>query len=163
MSDEFRTALGRTEDRLSERQDKLFERVEESVGRIFAKIDLRMDASDKTAETERQEIKTALGELRDGVAMQRKRIDALEQMNERGMSASAEGAARGAGQAAGIVAAATARVAAAEIGKGFFATTLGKIVALCVAFTAVVTAVSATPGAVRGLERFWHFVAEAKK
>jgi hypothetical protein len=163
MSEEFRAALGRTEDRLSDRQDKLIDRVEEGVAKIVAKIDLRMDASDHATSTEIGEVKIALGELRDGQSAQRRRLDALEAKSEGNMRASAEGAAKGAGEAAGAVATAAAAVVHSHQPLPFLKTAAGRIVAVCAVFSAIVAALSQLPNVVKYAGVFFTFLAGLAK
>lgn len=164
MSDEFRTALGRAEERINERQDRLIDRVEEGISKIFAKVDQRMDSSDTTARIEREEIKRAIGDLRDGAAIQGRLIDSqgrqiaeLERMTSTGMKSSAEGAAKGAGEAAGAVATAAAAVLA-ERNRPFMKTRIGKVVVFCSAFSAVVLAIGQIPNVLRVVSVVWTFI-----
>lgn len=149
MSDEFRTALGRTEERWSAQLDRLFERFEKSVDRLEAKFDQRMDASDKEVQAEFGETRVALGELRDGLAMQRQRIDGLEHASETQMGAAAQGAARGAGEAAGAVATAAAAVVASNTRKPFIETSWGKAVVVGTGISAVTGALGLVPAIVK--------------
>ena len=61
-----------------------------------------MDASDRATAAEIDEVKIAIGELRDGAALQRRELDALKARGETNMRASAEWAAKGAGDAAAV-------------------------------------------------------------
>ncbi len=142
MSEEFRTALGRTEDRIFERLEGRFERLE-------AKFDLRMDASDRTIHSEISEARRDLGELRDLVTKQGRRIDGMEAHRDENTRASTEGAARGAGEAAGAVAVRAAAVLAADRGPPFLKTTTGKIVAGCAGFSALVAALGSIPNVIK--------------
>ena len=159
MSNEaFRAALDKRDERLATQLDQILERVDKRFDRMEARFDLRQDEADREVQREFGETRRDLGELRDLIGAQSRRVDAIEDLSKAQVSASAEGAARGAGEAAGIVAAATAKVTAAELSKGFFATSLGRIVAICVGFTAVVTGIGAVPKAAHGLSVLWAFL-----
>lgn len=163
MSNEsFRTALDRRDERLAVQFDQILERVDKRFDRMEARFDLRQDETDKEFHREAGEIRRDLGELRDLTGKLGSRISDIEKASEAQVAGAAEGAARGAGEAAGVVAAATARVTAAEIGRRFFATTLGKVVAACVGFTAIITGVSAVPKAARGMSILWDFLMVVK-
>lgn len=161
-TEDFRVALDRRDERMAAQLDRIVERMENRFDRMEAKFDLRQDEADKDVQREFGETRRDLGELRDLIHNQGRRIDDMEEHRDSQMSASAEGAARGAGQAAGLVAAATAKITAAEIGKGFWATWTGKITMGCAAFTSIVVAISSVPGVVRGWNAFWAFVAASK-
>lgn len=156
MSEEFRVALGRTEDRIFERLEGRFERLE-------AKFDLRLDASDRETQRELGEARRDLGELRDLVNEQSKRIDQMELHRDDNTRASAEGAARGAGEAAGAVAGRVAAAVAAHRSKPFLQTWVGKVVVICSAFTAFITALGVIPNVLRGIGVFWAFVSGMAK
>jgi hypothetical protein len=130
-NEDFRAALDRREERWSAQLDRLFERVEGRLDKMEAKFDLRMDGSDKDVQREFGETRRDLGEMRDLIDKQGRRIDNMEEHRDAQVSASAEGAARGAGEAASRAAANTAKVTAAEVSKGFWRTGVGKIVAFC--------------------------------
>lgn len=164
-SDEFRAALGRAEERINERQDRLIDRVEESFDRIFAKIDMRLDAADKTSEIERAAVKQAIGELRDGAAIQGrliqdqgKQIAELEQMTANGMRSSAEGAARGAGEAAGAVAVRAAAIVAADRPRPFLQTFWGKAVVVGTGVSALAGAIGLIPNIIKYGDLLLHFI-----
>lgn len=147
--DQFRTALGRTEERWSAQLDRLFDRFEKSVDRLEAKFDLRMDATERGVQSEFDEAKIAAGELRDGIAQLRSRVGALEENRAANMRASAEGAARGAGEAAGAVATRAAAVVAAGAAKPFLQTFWGKAVVVGTGVSALAGAVGLIPAIVK--------------
>lgn len=164
MSNEaIRAAMDRRDERLDEKFDNLVDRMEKRFDRIEAKVDLRLDAQDNEVQTLFAANRIDMGELRDLIGAQTRRVDAIEGLSKAQLSASAEGAARGAGEAAGVVAAGVARVTATELSRGFFATTLGKVVAICVGFTAVVTALGVIPKVAHGLSIFWAFLMSNNK
>lgn len=162
-NDSFRAALDRRDERFEGKLDGLVDRLEKRFDRIEAKVDLRLDAQDNEVQTLFAANRIDLGELRDLIGAQGRRVDAIEEMSKVQVSASAEGAARGAGEAAGVVAARVARVTAAEIGKGLFSNTLGKVVAGCVGFTAIVAAISVLPQAAHGISLIWAFLMSNNK
>lgn len=162
MTDEFRGALGRAEERLATKQEELFDRLEKSLGRLEARVEHRLDTMDKDTQREFAEARRDIGELRDLVNKQGDRIDEMETGRTERLMATAEGAARGAGAAAGAVAAQTAQATAQAVAKGFWATWLGKMVAAAVGFTALVTGASAMPAVARTIERVWHFITNSK-
>jgi hypothetical protein len=149
MSDAFRTALGRAEERLTAQQDRLFERFERGLDRLEAKFDQRIDASDKEVQAEFRETRLALGELRDGIALQRSRIDEMDTHRDDNMRASAEGAARGAGEAAGAVATRAAAVVASGRDPPFSKTPLGKLALVCGGIMTVLAVFGAVPGIIK--------------
>lgn len=158
MSDAFRTALGRSEERLTAQQDRLFERIEARFERLEAKFELRMDASDRDTQRELGEARRDVGELRDLVTKQGGRIDDMEAHRGENMRASAEGAARGAGEAAGAVATRAAAVVAADRAKPFIDTWIGKAVIAGGAFTTLITALGVVPNVLRGIGAIWTFL-----
>lgn len=169
MSDEFRTALGRTEERWSAQLDRLFERFEKSVDRLEAKFDLRMDATDRSVQSEFTEAKLAAGELRDGIALLKDRVSDLEENRDHNMRASAEGAAKGAGEAAGAVAATSAALisdqviaavalAASNHRKPFMETVWGKAVIVGTGVSALAGAIGLVPNIIKYGGLLLHFI-----
>lgn len=157
-NESFRAALDRRDDRFDEKLDRLMDRLGDRFDRMEAKFDLRQDAADHEVQSLFAANRIDLGEMRDLIGAQGRRVDALQGLSKAQVSASAEGAARGAVEAAGIVAAGTAKITAAEIGRNIFATALGKAVAICVGFTAMVAAIGAVPKAAHGLSILWAFL-----
>lgn len=167
--DPTHTAINRLSQRLTEdkdqqneRIDKLFNRLGERFDRLEAKVDLKLDRLSADTHREIDEARRDVGELRDLVTKHGDRLDDMEAHRDANMRASAEGAAKGAGEAAGVVAAQAAKVTAAAVAKGFWATWLGKLVAGAVAFTALVTGATAVPAALRWIEKLWAFLAGGK-
>ncbi len=169
MSDQFRTALGRTEERWSAQLDRLFDRFEKSVDRLEAKFDLRMDATERSVQSEFTEAKLAAGELRDGIAQLKDRVGDLESHRDDAMRASAQGAAKGAGEAAGAVATAAAAIvseqvtaAAAKVAsaqrKPLLESWAGRTLAVSSAFTAIVLALGLIPKVLVAAEAIWTFI-----
>lgn len=169
MSDQFRTALGRAEERLTAQQDRLFERLEGRFERLEAKFEQRLDASDRDTQREFGEARRDLGELRDLVAKQGTRIDDMEAHRNDNMRASAQGAAKGAGEAAGAVATAAAAIvseqvtaAAAKVAsaqrKPLLESWAGRTLAVSSAFTAIVLGLGLVPKVLVAVEAFWTFI-----
>lgn len=159
-NEDFRAALDRREERWSAQLDRLFERVEGRLDKMEAKFDLRMDGSDKDVQREFGETRRDLGELRDLIDRQGRRIDHMEEHSEAQMSASAEGAARGAGEAASRAAANTAKVTAAEVAKGFWRTWPGKLVAAGTGIAALGAGVDNLPKVLRWVRELIDYVSK---
>jgi hypothetical protein len=174
MSDEFRAALGRMEERLADRQDRAEERlieqqdrsytrIQHAIGQLEVQFVLKTNASQK-------EIQATIDEIKEGAADQQaaiqdlvRRVVEMEKHRPADLASAAEGAARGAGTAASVTAADTAKVTAATIAKGFWATWTGKTVAVAAAFSAIVTAFGLVPGVVKYTGKFLDFIAGLAK
>lgn len=158
MSDQFRTALGRSEERLTAQQDRLFERIEARFERLEAKFEQRLDASDRDTQRELGEARRDVGELRDLVTKHGGRLDAMDAHRDDNMRASAEGAARGAGEAAGAVAVRAAAVVAADRPRTFLETFWGKAVVVGTGVSALAGAISIIPAAIKYGGLVLHFI-----
>lgn len=163
MSDDFRVALDRREERWIGQLDRLVERFEGRLDKMEAKFDLRMDGSDRDVQREFSETRRDLGEMRDLLQKHGQRIDHMEDHREAQMSASAEGAARGAGEAASRAAANTAKVTAAEVAKGFWKTTAGKIVAFGTAIAALGAGIDNLPKVLKWAAEAFHYLSGGPK
>ncbi|MDP1599031.1 hypothetical protein [Phenylobacterium sp.] len=159
-NDDFRSALDRREERWSAQLDRLFERVEGRLDKMEAKFDLRMDGSDKDVQREFGETRRDLGEMRDLIDKQGRRIDSMEDHRDAQVSASAEGAARGAGEAASRAAANTAKVTAAEVAKGFWRTWPGRIVALGTGIAALGAGIDNLPKVIVWVTEAIHYLSK---
>lgn len=149
MTDQFRTALSRAEERLTAQQDRLFERLESRFERLEAKFEQRLDATDRDTQREFGEARRDLGELRDLVTKHGGRLDAMDAHRDDNMRASAEGAAKGAGEAAGAVAVRAAAVVAADRSKPFLETFWGKAVVVGTGVSALAGAVGLVPNIIK--------------
>lgn len=170
MAPNDREPIARINKRLTEGLDDVNARIDQGFAGLRDAIDSladqvrRSDARSTHGLVEQAAALTrAFSHLELGVGELRDRVQLLEREGlPRATASAAEGAARGAGQAAGEAAAATARITAAVVAKGFWATTMGKLVGAAVAFTALVTGIGAVPDAARGLTRFWIFLQGGK-
>jgi FtsZ-binding cell division protein ZapB len=167
--DPTRSAIERLSDRLTkdkdlqnERIDSLLDRLNERFDRLEAKVDLKVDKLASDTQREIDEARRDVGELRDLVAGQGKRIDTMESTKTAQLRASAEGAALGAGYAVGEAAAATAKVTAAAVAKGFWSTWAGKIVALGTAIAALGAGIDNLPKVLKWAAQFFQYLAGAK-
>lgn len=99
------------------------------------------------------------GELRDAVSALKQQVDTfcVDQPAQIAAGA-AKGAAAGAAQA---VVVASEKVTASALAKGFMASTAGKVIAGCTAFTTLMVALNNIPDLVRGVERLWRFLGGA--
>lgn len=167
--DPTRSAIERLSDRLTkdkdqqnERIDSLLDRLNERFDRIEAKVDLKVDKLANDTQREIDEARRDVGELRDLVTGHGKRIDSMENTKAEQLRASAEGAALGAGHAVGEAAAATAKITAAAVAKGFWSTWAGKIVALGTAIAALGAGIDNLPKVLKWTAQFFHYLAGTK-
>lgn len=164
-----RAAITRLGERLDGRLDNQAERMDTGFDRLTAAIDAMADsirrldarttasleAQDAGLQRELDHLGLGVGELRDSVTELKKRVAAVETNDlAAATTGAAEGAARGAGQAA--------RLDAAEVAKTFWKTGVGKLVAICAAFTTIMVALGSVPSLIRGIEAFWTFLGGAK-
>lgn len=167
--DPTRNAIQRLSDRLTsdkdqqnERIDGLFDRLSERFDRLEAKLELKVDKLSNDTHREIDEARRDVGELRDLVTAHGRRVDAIESGKAEQLRASAEGAALGAGRAVGEGAAATAKVTAAAVAKGFWGTWAGKIVAFGTAIAALGAGIDNLPKVIKWTGEFVRHLGEIK-
>lgn len=151
-------------DDVNERIDQGFSGLRSVIDDLVVEIRKGDAATNRRLEEQTHALQSSLGQVEVGVGDLRDRVKMLEDSGIRESSAgAAEGAARGAGQAAGLVAVATAKVTAAEVAKGFWRTTAGKIVAVGTAIAAIGAGIDNLPKVIKWAGEALKFLSSTAK